>query len=123
MTEDIFQLSKINQNQISIDIWEQVVNQINKDFSENNVSIELNNGNIQESITSSLRSFLSDLSRSETEVQHLLYRIDVPEKYVRQVLAIQNLDEFTFELAHLILKREIQKVLIRRYYSKIEHNA
>jgi hypothetical protein len=46
----------------------------------------------------------------------MLYRIDLSEEQVRQVLRQQGTDAFPSALTDLILKRELQKVVLRMAY-------
>lgn len=107
--------SNINLQTIPKDILPEVVTQINKDFDEQSV-INVSNDYLMDDLIESLENYLLDLNRKGTDLQNLLYRIDVPEKYAIAVFQISDLTLLTIELAHLILKREVQKVLIRRHF-------
>ena len=49
--------------------------------------------------------------------QQLLYRIDIPEKQFRELLASENHVNFPKKIAEMLIRREFQKVLTRKYYS------
>jgi len=72
-----------------------------------------------------LFSFASSLVNSLNEhdskrILNLLYRIDLPEEKVQSEMQISSLT-FSELLAELIIKRELQKVIIKNYYSKPEN--
>ncbi|MBL0065152.1 MAG: hypothetical protein IPP86_07980 [Bacteroidetes bacterium] len=58
--------------------------------------------------------FQNDRSR----FQSLLYRIDISESKFRKLLGQSTQHNFSFDLADMILQREFQKVLTRRFFSK-----
>ena len=53
-------------------------------------------------------------------ILNLLYRIDLPKEKVQSEMQISTLD-FSELLAELIVKRELQKVIMKNYYSKPEN--
>jgi len=53
-------------------------------------------------------------------ILNLLYRIDLPEEKVQSEMQISSLT-FSELLAELIVKRELQKVIMKNYYSKPEN--
>jgi protein-arginine kinase len=54
--------------------------------------------------------------KSDFNLMHLLYRIDISEAQLNRYL-LHNKDETYFHvLAELIIKRVLQKVVIKRYY-------
>ena len=57
--------------------------------------------------------FQNDRSR----FQSLLYRIDLSEAKFRKLLGEQPHSDFSYNLADMILQREFQKVLTRRFFS------
>ena len=58
--------------------------------------------------------FQNDRSR----FQSLLYRIDLSEAKFRKLLGENTPSNFSHNLADMILQREFQKVLTRRFFSK-----
>ncbi|MBK6446716.1 MAG: hypothetical protein IPQ03_01980 [Bacteroidetes bacterium] len=58
--------------------------------------------------------FQNDRSR----FQSLLYRIDLSESTFRKLLGENTPSNFSHNLADMILQREFQKVLTRRFFSK-----
>ena len=51
-----------------------------------------------------------------------LYRIDIDEAKVKKVLAIQPFSHALEEVAEMIIKRQIQKVITRKQYSSSAHD-
>ncbi len=61
---------------------------------------------------------LLDLFRkSPSQFQSLLYRIDLEEKYLKDALNNFESIDFSSKLAEIVLQREFQKVLTRRFFS------
>lgn len=57
------------------------------------------------------------LDRDMTRLLNALYRIDISENKVKQVLMVENPANIASKLAELIVQRELQKVITRRKYS------
>lgn len=49
--------------------------------------------------------------------QSLLYRIDISEKKIRELMDDSAKDNFSSALAEAVIQREFQKVLTRKYFS------
>jgi hypothetical protein len=94
-----------------------LVAQLSKDFESCKLAITIpfdaSAPLIQESVFKALQK---DTHSTHTQIQQLLYRIDVSEKLVEQIEDKNNLNQFIQSLTELIIKRELQKVLIRKYY-------
>jgi len=72
-----------------------------------------------------LFSFTNNLVNALNEqdpkrIINLLYRIDLPEEKVQEEMKISILT-FSELLAELIVKRELQKVILKNYYSNPEN--
>ena len=95
----------------------EVIAQLEKDLSESNPDlISLNFENVDQLIEA-VADLLWELhSRSQQSLFNLLYRIDLPENKVEETVNSEGFDWSL--LAELILKRELQKVVIRRHYSE-----
>jgi len=111
--------SNIHLKNIEPNILKEVVEQTNKDFNEQSLQ-KVAEGSVLSDVKSSLKLYLLDMNKRSEDLQQLLYRIDVPEKEVENVIAIRDLDTLCGELAELILKRELQKVLIRRHFKGLD---
>jgi acetylglutamate synthase len=110
--------SNISLENVPDDILPDLVAQINKDFNEHSL-LNVSEEYLLEEVVSVIKNFISDLSKRGADLQHLLYRIDVPEKDFLVALEENDLDKLSLNLSRLIIKREIQKVLIRRHFKDI----
>lgn len=112
-------LDKINPELLDPQIWDSVIKQIQKDFDEHQIVWEKPKGKtLYISVFDSLKEFIQDLTRTNFDLYQLMYRIDIPEKYYHRLRLISDLNDFVDQLTGLILKREIQKVLIRKHFSE-----
>lgn len=107
--------SNISLENLPEDLMPELINQINKDFEEHSLN-SVSDKYLVEDLINSIKGYLLNQSKRGADFQHLLYRIDVPENEVQMVLQERDLDKLCFNLSRLILKRELQKVLIRRYF-------
>ena len=56
------------------------------------------------------------LDHDLSKLLQALYRIDVNEQAVKQILATEETSEMSMQIAQLILKRELEKVETRNLY-------
>ncbi|WP_439881623.1 hypothetical protein ACSX1A_00400 [Pontibacter sp. MBLB2868] len=56
---------------------------------------------------------ISDLSR----LLHILYRVDVEERLVKEAMIADDTEIIAERIARLVIKRELQKAEIRQQYS------
>jgi len=111
-------------NQISSkELFDAFKTQLAKDFEQSNFSAGFvetlipDYQNIHEKITHELQ--LND-KRTEANVMQLLYRIDISEAQLKKHLNDHyNEDHFAL-IAELIIKRVLQKVVIKQYYKNNE---
>lgn len=61
-------------------------------------------------------ALLKETNSAHSQIQQLLYRIDVSENSIGRDTDKSNLNQFIQSLTQLVIKRELQKVLIRKYY-------
>jgi hypothetical protein len=95
--------------------------QLEKDFTQSGVSLALRLPNpfTFELLCAVLSNELRSISaRSWSELQNLLYRIDISETVIANQAKIYPEKEYTLLLAELLLKREMQKVIFRKRYGK-----
>ena len=99
-------------------IIQETVNQIKKDF--NNIEIVLT-GNAELAFDEIRRQIIPLIKKMHSGDKHgfqtLLYRVDVSEKDFQLVLSKSNSTEFYDDVAEMIIRREFQKVLTRKYFS------
>jgi hypothetical protein len=59
------------------------------------------------------------LDRDFGSLLNALYRIDLPEEKVKQLLAVAPPESLAADMAHMILNRQIQKAELRQRYSSL----
>jgi hypothetical protein len=57
------------------------------------------------------------ISGDKSSFQTLLYRIDISEKDYKKILTDNDSTQFLEKLSELIIRREFQKVITRKYFS------
>lgn len=102
------------------EILRKTLEQIQKDFIPFGLKIEFPDDLklMYYTLFDQLLEFIRQLMNDKTETLYsLLYRIDLHENKIKQE-AKKNTDKLLEEIiTHLILNRELQKVLTREYYS------
>ena len=105
----------------NIDILRQTVEQIKKDFDLFGMEIKFsgNNYDAYEELFNQIQPHIEQLIQKDYQrFMNILYRIDVNEQQLKQKLH-ENSSESTGEIiSDLIIKRELQKVVIRNYYKQ-----
>jgi len=90
-----------------------IINQLNKDFAQSNVALDLSISATPSEITELLVNKVTYLLTSnETDIRSLLYRIDVSERKIKALHQFAAVD-----IAQLIIDRIIEKVKMRALYS------
>ncbi|MCB0755673.1 MAG: hypothetical protein RL266_708 [Bacteroidota bacterium] len=105
----------------SVWLLQEVVNQINKDFRLQGFDVEFSGEGetAYRELTDQLKPVIEYMLENQTEkFWNLIYGIDLNERKVREILfgKEERIDAIQ-ELTDLILKRELQKVVIRMHYS------
>ena len=99
-------------------LYAQTIHQLNKDFQLANIDKAIDDLLEPNDLKKVLDSFVLDLlTHNYDGYLNLLYRIDVSEKDLRKISS-QVLNEIVDEISYLILKREFQKVWLKKRYSK-----
>ena len=105
-------------------IIQELIGQIKKDFGMFGEEI-LFSENTEESyqnLFSQLDSYLGTTFSHQTEKLYpILYRIDISEKDIKKAINQPNNTDFIGTITELIILKELQKVIIRRYYRMKEH--
>jgi len=105
----------------SMTLLEDVVAQINKDFRLNgfDVSFSGSGETAYEELSSQLAPVIEYMLEHQAEIfWQLIYSIDLNEQKVKAILFSDDLEADAIrQLTDLILKRELQKVVIRYFYS------
>ena len=105
----------------SVWLLQEVVDQINKDFRLQGFDVEFSGKGetAYRELSNQLKPVIEYMLENQTEkFWNLIYGIDLSESKVRRILfgTDQEIDAIK-ELTDLILKRELQKVVIRLHYS------
>lgn len=105
----------------SVWLLEEVVKQITKDFRLQGFEVDFSGKGEEayQELSSQLNPVVEYMLENQTEkFWNLIYGIDLNETKVRQILFGKEEDiDAIRELTDLILKRELQKVVIRLHYS------
>lgn len=98
--------------------WEQSLKQIAKDFEREDLALlklEIVE-NQKEYVINLLKPLVLELLENRLEYFFaLLYRIDIPETNVKELLPLDKTENALDDLTVLIIEREFLKVLIRDY--------
>ena len=113
-------------NQLSSkELFEAFKSQLVRDFEQSNfpsnfvTSLEPDYNHIHEKIAFELQRHER---KSDFNLMHLLYRVDISETQLKRYLS-ESKDENHFNvIAELIIKRVLQKVVIKRYYRDNENS-
>jgi hypothetical protein len=101
------------------DLLQQVVAQLNKDFQLSGFEVRFSgdSDNAYQELTDQLLPVIGQMLEYQNErFWTLLYSIDINEKQVREALFGEDMNSLQL-LTDLILKRELQKVVIRNHYA------
>lgn len=92
-----------------------IVAQVNKDLGSMYEGIQIDDtAEPVEHLSKQLRRHLIDMDRVPgNRLQDLMYRVDVPAHVFFDVMGNRDLDDPYFDLAQVILNREMQKVWFR----------
>ena len=104
-----------------ISIIRETAKQISRDFNIDGFEVIFSGDdkNAFEEFKQQISPVLINIYKSDRHAfQSLLYRIDVNERDYKNVLS--NSNEFETELTELVIRREFQKVLTRKYFSSKE---
>jgi len=101
---------------VSQQMVQKVIEQIQKDFAQHDLCIEVEGGRIIETIQQHIERLLHD---DYQKLQNLLYRIDIDErKQIHLQTMHQNMPERDV-ISFLIIQREAQKVFFKEYYKNM----
>ena len=116
------EIQKIDSYLKSGDFLEETVNQLSKDFLMIGINFDIDSPvsdyNYLFSFTCHLVNELNE--QNPQKILNLLYRIDLSEEKVKEEIKKTKLS-FIEILSEMILKRELQKIIIKDYYSNTEN--
>lgn len=103
-----------------IDLLKETVEQIQKDFGESGFNIHFSGKpeTAYQELVEQITPFIQkNLQSNYTYLMQVLYKIDIPEKHFKDALN-KNPQSVSLQITELIIKRELQKVVIRNHYKK-----
>ena len=115
-------LARIESFKLEHPIVRQVINQIQKDFDDIAIEVELEDREESpyEQLRKQLRPVIDWLMEKRPErLFALFYRIDIPEQTVKRIMTGGGEGDVVEQCTDLILQRELQKVIVRNYYSQV----
>jgi len=117
---DLPTLSELSSYYHRLDLLEKVVDQIKKDFNWFSYEITFSgktNSPYQELYHQILPLIEELLSDDYPKLMAMLYRIDIDEEFLNRQLKMNEQADTDEVITDLILKRELQKVIIRELYA------
>lgn len=121
--EGVEDLPDIRNQLSSKDLFDAFKMQLAKDFEQSNFPIDFvealepDYSTIHEKLAFELQR---SSNRTDVNVMQLLYRIDISEAQLKRYLSKNNDGNYFNVIAELIIKRVLQKVVIRQYYKNKE---
>lgn len=111
-------------NQLSSkDIFNAFKRQLKKDFEQSNFSADFVDS-LEPDYGSIHKKIMQELQRHETKtdlnIMQLLYRIDISEAQLKKYLNENKNNSYYRVIAELIIKRVLQKVVVKQYYRNKE---
>ena len=103
------------------DILKQTAEQIIKDFEMFGIEIKFsgNDSNAYQEIFNQIEPHISKLiENNRQKLMVVINRIDINEQQIKKAKAENPNKDFSVVLSDLIIKRELQKVVIRNHYKK-----
>ena len=114
-------------NQLSSkDLFDAFKKQLIKDFEQSNFpsdfveALEPNYSSIHETIVSELQR---NEKKTDSNLMPLLYRIDISEAQLKKYLNKDKNENHFHVIAELIIKRVLQKVIIKQHYKNNGHST
>ena len=114
-------ISNISQYFNQLDLIKQTANQIIKDFDMFGLEIKFsgNTYNAYEELFDQIQPHIAQLiSKNHSKFMGIIYRIDLSDEQIKKAISENSSEPFDFIITDLIIKRELQKVVIRNHYKK-----
>lgn len=105
----------------SVNVFEKFKTQLQRDFELCgflDIAPKLSSNNLEHVFNEVLKSVLTIEKKDSSSIQNLLYRIDVTELQIKKEASNHPEKNFQQILAELIVKRILQKVILKEQYSK-----
>ena len=112
-------LAPVNDHLSHQELFDAFKVQLGRDFQQSNfpsdfvTALEPNYAQIQETI---IRQLQRAQKHADSDLMQLLYRVDISEAQLKKYLKESIHDNQLATIAELIIKRVLQKVVIRKYY-------
>ena len=117
-------LPEITNQLTSKDLFAAFKQQLAKDFAQSNFSTSFVE-HLEPDYNSIHKKIASELQRHEAStdfnLMHLLYRIDISETQLKRYLNAHKNQSYHQVIAELVIKRVLQKVVVKRYYKNKEN--
>lgn len=113
------ELSNISKYINRLDLLQDTANQIIKDFEMFGMEIKFsgNQFNAYEELFNQIEPHIKKLiDTNHQKFMGILYRIDVSDVQIKKALEENSSEPFSEIITDLIMKRELQKVVIRAHY-------
>lgn len=112
-----------NQLATSQELFKAFKTQLAKDFQQSNFSTDFI-ANLEADYNSIHRKIASELQRNEKNayLMKLLNRVDISEQQLKRYLSEQKKEDPSRVIAELIIKRVLQKVVIKQYYKSNDNS-
>lgn len=115
-------LQELNKHADKAQLLKDVAIQIEKDLNRAGIKTGWTDEEITDSrmVIENLREILHNLYETDRgKLSAIMYSVDLSEREISRQLNRPNAREMPEELAILILKRVLQKVVLRKYYKKL----
>ncbi len=102
-----------------LDVIKETANQIIKDFDMFGIEIKFSGNayNAYDELFEQIEPHINKLiSSNQQKFMGILYRIDLSDEQIKKALKENTSESFSEILSDLIIKRELQKVVIRNHY-------
>jgi hypothetical protein len=117
-------LLQLNDQLSSKDLFDAFKRQLAKDFEQSNFPSDFIK-DLEPDYASIHEKILQELQRSEkradSTIMSLLYRVDISEAQLKKYLNEHLHENHLITIAELIIKRVLQKVVIKQYYKRNEN--
>lgn len=111
---------QISQHLATRELFELFKQQLKKDFSECGCESDFVD-HLPQDFNEIKRVLAFEIKQNEKRstfnLQQLLYRIDINEKRLSKELKTQAKEDYLMVISELIIKRILQKIVIKKYYS------
>jgi len=116
------ELQELDKHPDKAELLKEVALQLEKDLNRSGIKTNWREDELADSriIIENLHNILHELYDTDrAKLSAIMYTVDLSEKQISSHLNRRNAGEMPEELAVLILKRTLQKVVLRRYYKKL----